>query len=72
MNDIVAIGDILKMLRSNGVKSFKGSGIEVEFGEHARLDNPMQASTSEHDDAPKKSSNAPDELDDELLFHSAP
>ncbi len=69
-----SLGELLMTLRENGVTKYRdtGLGLEIEFGDHARLLSPMQANTSEQDAAPKNASNAPEELDDELLYHSAP
>lgn len=73
MNEVfnpAAFSELLQLLRSHGVTSFKDKNVEILFGPEARYKNPL-IDNSNTQTTPTASGEKKDE-DLEILLHSTP
>lgn len=64
---ITNLRDLLKCLRTNGVKTYETDAVKIEFSANAYLENPVQDNTN----IITKENKSKQELEDELMYWSA-
>jgi hypothetical protein len=67
LSEILTLGQLLLILRQNGVSKFKDQTFEIEFGPRASLEDPMVNLVPQAADKVQDST----QIDEDLLFHSA-
>lgn len=67
----MSLEELLYTLRKQGVRVFKGEGIEVEFAPHAQLSNPLVDNSVANSSTEAKDTPQTKQSDEDDLFYSA-